>query len=432
MHKRLLHARKLQQEGALDDAEAILRDVLQVDPCHVDALNLMGYVYQARNDAETAELMMMRAVTFQPRHPPNYASLGDLYRWLGQEDLAIACYRNGLEVDDTYVPCLRGLFMASLSSGKKAEAARVGGKLLELDPDDFQTLHNVGAVNLSLAEFDLAIGNLSRALEIKEDLSTREMLGRSYSLKGDSENAFRQYQLILEQDPNHAIAAHHLAANSGGNKSVPDRAADEYVRQAFDDFAKHFDKTLGDLRYQAPRIVRHMMDERLQEPAKQYDVLDLGCGTGLCGVEIAPYCRTLIGIDLSEEMLKMAEQTQLYDALIPAELGSFLQEDNRSFDCIVSADTLVYLGELDHVFAAATGRLKPGGWLVATLEAIEEDQSGPYQLKPSGRYAHSPAYLRESLEKAGFGDIELMEVHLRIEVGKPVEGFAMAARLPAA
>ena len=167
------------------------------------------------------------------------------------------------------------------------------------------------------------------------------------------------------------------------------------MRSAFDDFARHFDKTLGDLRYQAPRIVRHMLDERLGEPARQFDILDLGCGTGLCGVEIAAYCRSLIGIDLSGEMLKMAEQTKLYDSLIRAELGKFLLEDDRLFDCIVSADTLIYLGELDQVFAATEKRLNPGGWFVATLEAMDPDQSAPFRLKPSGRYTHNRSYLQK-------------------------------------
>ena len=34
------------------------------------------------------------------------------------------------------------------------------------------------------------------------------------------------------------------------------------------------------------------------------DVLDLGCGTGLCGPLLRPYARALAGVDLSPQMLE--------------------------------------------------------------------------------------------------------------------------------
>lgn len=430
VREQLLRARELQADGSLDEAEAIIRDILKLDSCNVDALSLMGYVYQSRDDANTAETMMMRAVAFQPEHPPNYASLGELYSRLGQYELAISCYRNGLKIDDSFMPCLQGLFTALQHVDQKLQAKIVGQRLLELGPTDFGALHNVGALNLSLGDFDEAIELLSKALQVKEDVSTREMLGRAYSLKGDAANAYRQYQLILKHNPDHAIAAHHLAANSTDPDDIPARAADEYVRQAFNEFAENFDKTLGDLRYQAPKIIDHLMAQRLANPESQYSVVDLGCGTGLCGVEIEPYCRELVGVDLSDEMLKIAEQTAAYSELVRSELVSFLSQSNTRFDVAVSSDSLIYLGDLDPVFRATANQLVAGGWLIATFETIEKDAPEPYKLTRSGRYAHSRQYLLESLRSAGFEEIEVMEVHLRVEVGKPVEGYAVAARVP--
>lgn len=426
----LAHARQAYAEGKLDDAEAHLHATLESDACHTEALHLLGYVCQAKGDIEAAETMMLRAVAFQPDQPSHFASLGDLYRWVGQHDLACGCYRNGLSLDEGHVASLKGLFASLNQSDKKVQAKEIGNALLERCPDDFETLHNVGAVSLSLGEFDDAIELLSRALAQHNDVSTREMLGKTFSLKGDSENAYRQYERILKDDPDHAIAAHHLAANSKDVDAVPSRAPDAYVERAFDEFAVDFDKTLSDLRYQGPSIIRHLLEQRLGRAAKQYTMLDLGCGTGLCGVELAPFCSQLIGVDLSQEMLKIAEKNQAYSKLVHAELGQFLDDCPDRFDAVVSADTLIYLGKLDTVFSAAARRLLPGGWLIATLEASEPEQSAPYSLKPSGRYVHNREYLQDSLANAGFANIEILEVHLRIEVGVPVEGIAVSAQLP--
>ena len=39
------------------------------------------------------------------------------------------------------------------------------------------------------------------------------------------------------------------------------------------------------------------------DASRSLDVLDAGCGTGLCGPLVAPYARRLVGVDLSEAML---------------------------------------------------------------------------------------------------------------------------------
>ena len=53
-------------------------------------------------------------------------------------------------------------------------------------------------------------------------------------------------------------------------------------------------------------------------------VLDLGCGTGLAGAAIRPFCDWLVGVDLSPAMIAKARQKGLYDRLEVGEIGAFL------------------------------------------------------------------------------------------------------------
>ena len=64
-----------------------------------------------------------------------------------------------------------------------------------------------------------------------------------------------------------------------------------------------------------------------------------------------------------EGMLAHAKDKNVYDALVKAELTEYLRTTERAFDLIVSADTLVYFGDLEGVLVAATEALRPT-WLL--------------------------------------------------------------------
>src|SRR5919199_1010982 len=131
-----------------------------------------------------------------------------------------------------------------------------------------------------------------------------------------------------------------LAACSGSD--VPGRASDAFVERIFDNFAASFDSKLAKLSYRAPALVAAMLEHVAPTPSRSLDVLDAGCGTGLCGPLVAPYARRLVGVDLSEGMLTRARERRVYDELVKGELTAYLAGCAETFDVIVSADTLVY------------------------------------------------------------------------------------------
>ena len=163
-----------------------------------------------------------------------------------------------------------------------------------------------------------------------------------------------------------------LAACTG--EEQPERAPDEYVRRTFDDFAASFDQVLARLEYAAPRLLDAAIDPVLPVGGNG-DILDAGCGTGLCGEFLASRGRRLVGVDLSKGMLARARATRHYDELIHAELTAFLESRRGEFDAIVSADTLVYFGDLAAVLAAAHGALRTTGILAFTVEEATGDRA---------------------------------------------------------
>jgi predicted TPR repeat methyltransferase len=231
-----------------------------------------------------------------------------------------------------------------------------------------------------------------------------------------------------EQEPNNPYVLHHLAACTG--EAVPGRASDAYVETEFDCFAASFDATLERLNYRAPTVVADAVAAALAAPARQFDIADLGCGTGLCGPLLQPWARQLAGCDLSRQMLMRAAERGVYDVLVKAELTAFLRERPDAFDLIVSADTLNYFGELGEVAQAAHGALRVGGTLVFTLEALAADAGAAVRLQPHGRYAHDGAHVRRVFEAAGLAVDAPAIAILREENRIAVQGWLIVARRP--
>jgi predicted TPR repeat methyltransferase len=220
-----------------------------------------------------------------------------------------------------------------------------------------------------------------------------------------------------------------LAACSG--EGVPARASDAYVEKAFDSFAESFDAKLASLSYRAPALVAAMLAEPGAGASRSLDVLDAGCGTGLCGPLVAPYARRLTGVDLSGGMLTQAQQRHVYDDLAKGELTAYLRAHEASFDAIVSADTLVYFGPLEEALEAAAVALRPGGRFVFTLEeATGAEAAAGYALQTHGRYIHTQAYVERLLAGAGLRS-DVLHAELRMESGVPVAGLVVRATKPA-
>jgi predicted TPR repeat methyltransferase len=170
-----------------------------------------------------------------------------------------------------------------------------------------------------------------------------------------------------------------------------------------------------------------MIEDSGIEPLRRLDVLDAGCGTGLCGQLLAPYARRLVGVDLSTGMLSHAKKKHAYDALERAELTEYLRGNRETFDMIVSADTLVYFGALQPVIAAAAGALRQGGLFVFTLEhAVDAGADVQYRLEWHGRYSHARTYVERCLAEAGL-EAKGSHATLRMEAGAPVAGLVFLA-----
>lgn len=233
------------------------------------------------------------------------------------------------------------------------------------------------------------------------------------------------YQAALELEPSNVSVRHMLSAAAG---ECTAQAPDAYVESLYDQHADAFEERLtGRLGYQAPTLLA----ERLPEftPGAINTLLDLGCGTGLCGQALQPvlHPRNLIGCDLSQQMLSHAAEKSVYTELLHADLMSTLAK-HRQADLITATDVLIYTGELSPVLQAAFNALAPGGLFAFTLETCSHSEG--VMLDASGRYRHDAQKLLTKAQVQGYEVCVAEEFPLRREQGNMLEGALIILRRP--
>lgn len=420
---------KLQQAGRPNEAARIYEAVLEAFPEHPDALHFLGLTRFAIKDAAGAVELIRRALALAPGYVDGWINLGNIQLHLQDYPAAERAYREALALKPDNVLAWNNLGLVLKGLGRWREAVEALTQAVSQAPDSPEFSQNLGKACCAAGDFAQGASAFRRALDLRpyEAAAYQNLCRTLYILKEDRE-AEAVVRRWLEHDPDNPTARHLLAAYS--QQDIPERASDAYIRQTFDSFADTFDEVLGTLDYRAPQLVAEALAEQLGEAGRLPAILDAGCGTGLCGPLLRPHAGHLTGADLSRKMLERAENRKIYDRLEQAELTEFLAGNPGRFDAVVSADTLVYFGDLHVVAQTAFGALRPGGFFVFTLEKAAADAAAGYSIGTHGRYSHTETYVRSVLAGAGFRIASLVPTVLRMESGEPVEGLVATAAKP--
>lgn len=255
---------------------------------------------------------------------------------------------------------------------------------------------------------------------IKLDTSSTvplERLAKHHIRSGRTREAIGLLRRIVRRDPAHAQAPFLLAGLTGDHTATRvDAPPPALIAELFDTYSTSFEQHLTErLEYRVPKDLVALVGA---SPDASRHVLDLGCGTGLAGVELRPYARTLVGSDLSPRMVARAAQRGIYDELHCEDLVKTLARA-REVDLIVAADVVIYVGALEAMFTACASALRPGGILAFSVERSERED---YVLQPTLRYAHADAYIRRLAAAHGLAVARTEPSVLRVDNGRPVQG----------
>ena len=314
---------------------------------------------------------------------------------------------------------LLNLGATRLRLGRPAEALVLLEEALAQVPGDAQALGHAATALAELGRREDALAMAERAVQADPQAamvwSLRGTLLRELGRPQEAAQAFRH---ALDAGAPPDLMHYFLAALGEGE--APAAPPPLYVQELFDRYAEGFDAHLVQvLQYRAPQIlVRGLQGRRFDA------VLDLGCGTGLCGPLLRPLAGELHGVDLSASMVSQATAGGAYDAVEQADAADYLRATPARWDAIVAADVFIYVGALQGVFAGAAQALRPGGVFCFSLEEAPESQAPQgFALRESLRYAHTLGYIRMLAEEHGFSLLAHERHALRQDQGQPVPGL---------
>lgn len=170
-------------------------------------------------------------------------------------------------------------------------------------------------------------------------------------------------------------------------------------KEGYDKYAKLYDKKLEFLNSFEKNMLMKMAGD-----VKGKKVLDIGCGTGRLARVLIEKNADYTGVDISEEMLKIAKKKNTKGKFLEADIEELPFED-ESFDVIICAFVIVHVGDLKEAFREAYRVLKKGGIFVVTNI---NQKKAPKLFDADGfplyitSYYHIPKHVISALEEAFF------------------------------
>jgi predicted TPR repeat methyltransferase len=258
-------------------------------------------------------------------------------------------------------------------------------------------------------------------------------------------DALLHYRRHLEHFPEDEQARFWVGILTGENVA---RAPASHVASLFDCYANKFESHLIEtLQYRTPDVLMESVTAAADQvgagqntPGRYWGCcLDLGCGTGLMGPLLREHVGSLRGVDLSEKMIEKAKEKGLYDELVVDDIERYLKRQadaGNTFELIVAADVLVYLGDLAPLFSEAASVAAPGCLLALSTEqrggAAGGKQGGSddgmewgergYVATLTGRFQHVKEYVVRAAANAGWSLVSCNEEIIRCNAGQPIAG----------
>lgn len=403
--------------GDILAAQARYEQILKKNPKHVETRYMLGALLSGTGDLENALVHLKAAANRMPNSPTIQTGLGNVYLKLGKLDHARDCYQRSLALNPQIPETFFNLSVILFQQRQRQKAATYLEKSIRLRSDFPAAFQKLGIIHKESKHFDGSATCFITALERSPDfLNMLHDIGNIYAAHQDYKNAAICYKRIIEIDPGDDSARHAFSALTGETTAV---APPTHVAGLFDGMADNFESHLKQLGYRAPDQCREMLIALVGDQAHFDYAIDLGCGTGLLGMQFRPMATHLTGLDLSKKMIDLARTKGIYDELATCDICQYLEASERRYDLFLSTDVFAYIGDLSGVFEAINAHANSGAYFIFSTEEVAEQD---YILRPTGRYAQSRNYI-EALAVAHDFSIEgCRATKLRMEGQQQIEG----------
>lgn len=402
-------------------AQKQFTNVVTLEPGHWSAHYQLATLYYQQQNWPSATDHYQNVLVHQPEDVESLNNLGVIALKQNQPQLAVDYFSRVLAIDQNHLTARSNLAATFLEHNRFANAVTHYRELLQHTPKNIEAHFNLGVALMGLNQLGDAINCFNAVITEEPNYADAYAnLGIIARDQGQQHDAAAWFEKTLHLQPNNQTIRYLHSALTCHTSDIT-RAPTAFVSTLFDNYAGYFEQHLAKrLDYQLPELFYDRLKQWCQPNASQWQILDLGCGTGLCGQKVKEWSKWLVGVDLSSKMIFEAVRKQIYDALVIGDLSTLLARAQHTWDLIMAADVLVYLGELSELFGWVKQALKPNGYFLFSTEICAESKLA-YQLQQTGRFAHTHDYLNALIKQH---DLQLVFdeiITARLQQDKPLQ-----------
>ena len=415
-----------------------------------------------RGELPRAAKALNAAAKISPKDPRIYLQGARLAEAAGNAKGAQESARRAVSLNPEWSVAVTELAALLSRQNEVKESIEVAQKALSLDPDNPEVLARVVDVAHRAQNFELSLQCLRRLSELQgASKQISSLIARDLRLLGHNDQALAVYEAMLVNNPDdvdpllgraqvswmlgqQAVALKDCEAllaidptnevfrfwHTLASGDTPATMPLSMVRELHDaDAAGYEHHMVQGLQYQLPRLMAGLIRGLQADTA--FNLLDLGCGTGLLGASLGKLQGAMVGVDVSLAMVEQAARHNVYDRFHTVNLLDALAATPDALYHVISACVVFnYVGDLSQAIPNAWRVLLPGGHLVFSCEAA--DEAGPdLVLLPNLRFAHKRSAIEALCRAAGFDTVEVTDTALFMERHQPVPGFVVVAHKPA-
>ena len=232
----------LHQQGRIGDARKLYERIVELEPRHAAAWNLLGITALQAGDAAGAVPLFRRSIESEPRDAAVHVNCGTAHSMLGQHEAAIACFEQAIAIDpDSNASPFynRGTSLQQL--GRHAEALASYDAAIALESDlDANAYYGRAQALLALHRPGEALESFDRAIALGTGYLAQAHHDRGGALAelGRHEDALGSYAAAIAAAPLQVSYRKSRAALLFrlGRRIEALEAFDAIVEQAPDDF----------------------------------------------------------------------------------------------------------------------------------------------------------------------------------------------------
>lgn len=323
-------------------------------------------------------------------------------------------YLKALDLEPNNLQAIANYANLLYKQNRTLEALEEYRKAVILNPDLPEISNNLALILKDIGEYEQALDLMLNAF-VKNKQQKDFWINMSETLvllyqkdKSKAMQIAKQWQSLDETN----VFANHIVASFEGKNTNYDNL---YSQELFDIFAPNYDLTMQKINYAVlDKIAELNIDFN-------GNILDLGCGTGAFAEKFLNQNSKITGIDISQNMLNIANKKQCYHKLLKEDITDFLAKNTFTYDYVVALDVFEYIPDIKNIVSYCKNAT-----MVFNIEKAP-DNVADYILSFSGRHQHNPEYVKEILKNAGYTNIKTYALVLRKENDQPVDGVLFVA-----